>query len=98
MYPVSLFLLGSLSRRGLIAYASSTDCVGPIASTVMDAATLLGIVAGEDRAGDTTALQEPVPDYTAMLKEVRSYAPPHVGEAMTCVRQRSSCDMLGVIE
>ncbi|CAN0103409.1 unnamed protein product, partial [Hapterophycus canaliculatus] len=59
-----------LSRKGLIAYASSTDCVGPIASSVADCAALLGAVAGEDRAGDSTALQAPVPDYTALLKEV----------------------------
>eukprot|EP00904_Undaria_pinnatifida_P007435 jgi/Undpi1/3821/HiC_scaffold_16.g07190.m1 len=60
---------GRLSRKGLIAYASSTDCVGPIASSVADVAALLGAVAGEDKAGDSTALQQPVPDYTAMLAE-----------------------------
>ncbi|CAM9504164.1 unnamed protein product [Pylaiella littoralis] len=60
---------GRLSRNGLIAYASSTDCVGPIASSVADCAALLGVVAGEDRAGDSTALQQPVPNYTALLKE-----------------------------
>ncbi|CAB1117681.1 unnamed protein product [Ectocarpus sp. CCAP 1310/34] len=60
---------GRLSRKGLIAYASSTDCIGPIASSVADCAALLGAVAGEDRAGDSTSLQQPVPDYTALLKE-----------------------------
>ena len=60
-----------LSRRGLIAYASSTDCVGPIASTVIDAAALLGVVAGEDHVGDSTGLHEAVPDYVAILREVR---------------------------
>lgn len=65
----------SLSRKGLIAYASSTDCIGPIASSVADCATLLGAVAGEDRAGDSTALQQPVPDYTALLKEVWLFFP-----------------------
>lgn len=59
-----------LSRKGLIAYASSTDCIGPIASSVADCAALLGAVAGEDRAGDSTALQQPVPDYTTLLEEV----------------------------
>lgn len=63
--------LCSLSRSGLIAYASSTDCVGPIASTVADVGALLGAVAGDDRGGDSTALQRPVPDYTRILKEVR---------------------------
>lgn len=64
-----------LSRSGLIAYASSTDCVGPIAATVADVAALLGAVAGEDRMGDSTALQQPVPDYTAILKTVRFGTP-----------------------
>lgn len=30
----------------LIAYASSTDCIGPIASTVQDCAILLQVIAG----------------------------------------------------
>ncbi|CAN0236950.1 unnamed protein product [Ascophyllum nodosum] len=63
---------GRLSRRGLIAYASSTDCVGPIASTVIDAAALLGVVAGEDHAGDSTGLHEAVPDYVAILREAEA--------------------------
>lgn len=73
-YPVACSLRRRLSRSGLIAYASSTDCVGPIASSVADAAALLGAVAGEDRVGDSTALQQPVPDYTAILREVRCVA------------------------
>eukprot|EP00903_Cladosiphon_okamuranus_P011723 g11025.t1 len=60
---------GRLSRKGLIAYASSTDCVGPIASSVADCAALLGATAGEDRAGDPTAMQQRVPDYTTLLEE-----------------------------
>jgi aspartyl-tRNA(Asn)/glutamyl-tRNA(Gln) amidotransferase subunit A len=36
-----------VSRYGLIAYASSLDVVGPIASSVMDAAVLLTAIAGE---------------------------------------------------
>eukprot|EP00752_Nemacystus_decipiens_P009166 g8188.t1 len=65
---------GRLSRKGLIAYASSTDCVGPIASSVADCAALLGAVAGEDRAGDSTALKRPVPDYTKLLQEAAASA------------------------
>ncbi len=38
---------GRVSRYGLIAYASSLDVVGPIASSVMDAAVLLTAIAGE---------------------------------------------------
>lgn len=67
MSPVHI---SRVSRRGLIAYASSTDCVGPIASTVADVAALLGVIAGEDPLGDATAIKQPVPDYTAILKQV----------------------------
>ncbi len=74
--PVSCLRDSRLSRKGLIAYASSTDCIGPIASSVADCAALLGAVAGEDRGGDSTALQQPVPDYAALLKEVNSRAAP----------------------
>jgi aspartyl-tRNA(Asn)/glutamyl-tRNA(Gln) amidotransferase subunit A len=39
---------GRVSRYGLIAYASSLDCIGPMASSVADAAQLLGVMAGPD--------------------------------------------------
>lgn len=38
---------GRVSRSGLVAYASSLDCVGPMARTVADAAALLSVIAGE---------------------------------------------------
>jgi hypothetical protein len=37
---------GRVSRNGLVAYASSLDCVGPMAQSVADAATLLSVIAG----------------------------------------------------
>lgn len=38
---------GRISRYGLIAYGSSLDCIGPLSSTVEDAAIMLGVMAGE---------------------------------------------------
>ena len=38
---------GRVSRNGLIAYASSLDCVGPIAASVEDAAILLNVISGQ---------------------------------------------------
>lgn len=38
---------GRVSRYGLISYASSLDCIGPMAHTVEDAALLLSGIAGE---------------------------------------------------
>ena len=57
---------GRVSRYGLIAFASSLDQIGPLTTTVQDAATLLGIIAGHDPA-DASSSRAPVPDYAAAL-------------------------------
>ena len=57
---------GRVSRRGLLAYCSSTDCVGLFSRSVEDAAFSLGLIAGHDD-GDATSSQECVPDYLSML-------------------------------
>ena len=48
---------GLVSRRGMIAFASSLDQAGPLTRTVRDAAALLEIAAGPD-AGDSTSIPE----------------------------------------
>ncbi|MBI5241130.1 MAG: Asp-tRNA(Asn)/Glu-tRNA(Gln) amidotransferase subunit GatA [Elusimicrobia bacterium] len=53
---------GRVSRRGLIAFASSLDQIGPLARTVEDAALALSVIAGAD-PGDSTCSAMPVPDY-----------------------------------
>jgi aspartyl-tRNA(Asn)/glutamyl-tRNA(Gln) amidotransferase subunit A len=57
---------GRVSRYGLTAFASSLDHIGPMARSVKDAATLLGVIAGRDPR-DSTSAEAPVPDYTAQL-------------------------------
>ena len=57
---------GRVSRYGLVAYASSLDCIGPFTHTVEDAAILLGAIAGED-AHDSTSAPVTVPDYRQTL-------------------------------
>src|SRR5664279_4957747 len=57
---------GRVSRYGLIAYASSLDRVGPFATNVRDAATMLGVLAGQD-AKDATSSDQPVGDYVGAL-------------------------------
>lgn len=44
---------GRVSRWGLVAYASSLDCVGPMARTVEDAALALDVISGEDERDST---------------------------------------------
>ncbi len=58
---------GRVSRRGIVAFASSLDQCGPLARNVRDCATLLGVIAGRD-AGDATSLDRPVPDYASLLE------------------------------
>jgi aspartyl-tRNA(Asn)/glutamyl-tRNA(Gln) amidotransferase subunit A len=45
---------GTVSRYGIVAFASSLDQVGPIAKTVRDCALLHRIIAGRDPADSTT--------------------------------------------
>ncbi len=58
---------GRSSRRGLMAMASSTDCVGTFTKDVHDAALVLGAIAGSDPK-DATTSPHAVPDYVADLK------------------------------
>jgi aspartyl-tRNA(Asn)/glutamyl-tRNA(Gln) amidotransferase subunit A len=59
---------GRVSRYGLIAFASSLDCPGPLARNVTDAAMMLQAIAGADRH-DSTAANLPVPDYVGALDQ-----------------------------
>ncbi len=59
---------GRVSRYGLIAFASSLDCPGPLARTVTDAAMMLQVIAGPD-ARDSTAAVVHVPDYIGELEK-----------------------------
>jgi aspartyl-tRNA(Asn)/glutamyl-tRNA(Gln) amidotransferase subunit A len=57
---------GRVSRSGLVAFASSLDVIGPLTRNIQDAATLLGVMAGEDER-DATSAPVDVPDYTTAL-------------------------------
>jgi aspartyl-tRNA(Asn)/glutamyl-tRNA(Gln) amidotransferase subunit A len=57
---------GRVSRYGLLAFASSLDQIGPVATTVADAAVCLNVIAGHDPR-DATSSTTPVDDYQATL-------------------------------
>jgi aspartyl-tRNA(Asn)/glutamyl-tRNA(Gln) amidotransferase subunit A len=57
---------GRVSRYGMIAFASSLDQAGVLARTAADAAAVLQVMAGFDPL-DSTSVDTPVPDYTALL-------------------------------
>ena len=57
---------GRVSRRGLIAFASSLDQIGPMARSAADCALIMETIAGHD-PGDSTSLAVDVPRYTDLL-------------------------------
>jgi aspartyl-tRNA(Asn)/glutamyl-tRNA(Gln) amidotransferase subunit A len=74
---------GTVSRYGIVAFASSLDQVGPIAKTVRDCALLHRIIAGRDRCDSTTVkLPEPIDVPEAEdLEGVRIGVPRELNEA-----------------
>lgn len=77
---------GRVSRWGLVAFASSLDQIGPVASTVDDAALVLGVIAGRDER-DATSSAQPVEGYArgvnADVKGLRIGLPrEYVGDAV----------------
>ena len=59
---------GRVSRYGLVAFASSTDQIGPMARNVRDAALGLRTIAGADPR-DSTCVTEPVGDYLEGIED-----------------------------
>jgi aspartyl-tRNA(Asn)/glutamyl-tRNA(Gln) amidotransferase subunit A len=73
---------GTVSRYGIVAFASSLDQVGPVTKTVRDCALLYRIIAGRDPCDSTTAEVPPVelPD-AEDLKGVRVGVPREMMDA-----------------
>src|SRR5882724_722520 len=64
--PAMMGSYGRVSRYGLIAFASSLDRIGPLATNVKDVAAILQVIAGRD-PHDSTSTTAAVPDYRAEL-------------------------------
>jgi len=74
---------GSVSRYGIVAFASSLDQIGPVARNVRDCALLYSLIAGRDPRDSTTVeLPEPVrlPE-AGDLKGMRIGVPRELNEA-----------------
>jgi aspartyl-tRNA(Asn)/glutamyl-tRNA(Gln) amidotransferase subunit A len=61
---------GTVSRFGIVAFASSLDQVGPITKTVRDCALLYQVIAGRD-AEDTTTVELPEPVQLPEAEDLR---------------------------
>src|SRR5918992_1665665 len=73
---------GTVSRYGIVAFASSLDQIGPLTRTVRDCAPLYRIIAGRDPCDSTTAEAPPVELPSAEdLKGVRVGVPREMNEA-----------------
>lgn len=59
---------GTVSRYGLIAFASSLDQIGPFATSVADAALLFDVIGGHDPL-DSTSLNRPTPRVLSVLDD-----------------------------
>lgn len=62
---------GRVSRHGLVAFASSFDCIGPLANNVEDAAAILEVIAGFD-PNDNTSSSRAVPNFSGFVKNPQS--------------------------
>jgi aspartyl-tRNA(Asn)/glutamyl-tRNA(Gln) amidotransferase subunit A len=65
---------GRCSRYGMVAFASSLDQAGVMARSATDCAALLSAMAGPDIDRDSTSLDHPAEDYTALLGKPREGA------------------------
>lgn len=70
-----------ISRWGLAAYASSFDCVGPIAGSVADVALLLEVMAGQDQF-DSTVYPHPTEQFSEFSGEKKVYKIGYFKEAL----------------
>ena len=71
--PAMMGSYGRVSRYGLIAFASSLDRIGPLATKVRDIAAVMQGIAGRD-VNDSTSTTAPVPNFdTEIEKPVKGF-------------------------
>ena len=63
---------GRISRYGLMAYASSTDCVGPLAKSVEDIRIVLNVMSGKDAKDQTSITSTEISEETVSTSPVKT--------------------------
>lgn len=64
---------GLVSRYGVVAMASSFDCVGPITRSAEDALAVLAVIAGRDAADSTTIESKISSQDNIKIKSIKSF-------------------------
>jgi aspartyl-tRNA(Asn)/glutamyl-tRNA(Gln) amidotransferase subunit A len=92
---------GLVSRSGVIAMASSTDTIGPLARTVTDAALVLEVMAGKDQLDGTTIDRDEKP-YTSLPTDIQGKTigliKEYMGEGVDKGVRQSMRDSLKLLE
>jgi aspartyl-tRNA(Asn)/glutamyl-tRNA(Gln) amidotransferase subunit A len=63
---------GRISRYGLMAYASSTDCVGPLAKSIEDIRIVLNVMSGKDPKDQTSILSSEISEEAIASSNVKT--------------------------
>ncbi|MBA4276617.1 amidase family protein [Flavobacterium sp.] len=63
---------GRISRYGLMAYASSTDCVGPLAKSIEDIRIVLNVMSGKDPKDQTSIVSNEITEEAIATSTVKT--------------------------
>jgi aspartyl-tRNA(Asn)/glutamyl-tRNA(Gln) amidotransferase subunit A len=63
---------GRISRFGLMAYASSTDCVGPLAKSIEDIRIVLNVMSGKDPKDQTSVASTEISEDSIATSAVKT--------------------------
>ena len=63
---------GRISRFGLMAYASSTDCVGPLARSIEDIRIVLNVMSGKDPKDQTSITSNEISEESIATSAVKT--------------------------
>jgi aspartyl-tRNA(Asn)/glutamyl-tRNA(Gln) amidotransferase subunit A len=63
---------GRISRYGLMAYASSTDCVGPLAKSIEDIRIVMNVMSGKDPKDQTSIASDEISEDSLATSSVKT--------------------------